>query len=114
MSQVTGVPTSFPGYAIGTRAMQLPDARINSYFLSVFGKPLRVVTVESERSSEPSVAQALHVINGDTINQKLRAPGGIVEAFLKLGASDEMVITHLYTAALSRPPSQNELRSLPW
>lgn len=112
VSQVTGVPTSFPGYAIGTRAMQLPDARINSYFLSVFGKPLRVVTVESERSSEPSVAQALHVINGDTINQKLRAPGGIVEAFLKLGASDEMVITHLYTAALSRPPSQNELRNL--
>ena len=112
VSQVTGVPTNFPGYGEGTRAMQLPDARVNSDFLSVFGKPLRVVTVESERSSEPSVAQALHVINGDTINQKLRAPGGIVDSFLKLGASDEMIITHLYTAALSRLPSQAELSNL--
>lgn len=112
VSQVTGVPTNFPGYGAGTRAMQLPDARVNSYFLSVFGKPLRVVTVESERSSEPSVAQALHVINGETINQKLRAPGGLVDAFLKLGASDEMVIRHLYTAALSRTPSETELGNL--
>ena len=92
--------------------MQLPDARINSYFLTVFGKPLRVLTVESERSAEPSVAQALHAINGETINQKLRATGGLVETFSKLGVSDEMVINHLYNAALSRPPSQTEMKQL--
>ncbi len=112
IAQVTGVPTDFPGLGAGTKAMQLPDARINSYFLTVFGKPPRVLTVESERSSEPSVAQALHVINGETINQKLRAPGGIVETFSKLGVSDEMVINHLYNAALSRPPSQTEMKQL--
>lgn len=112
VSQVTGVPTEFPGYAKGTRALQLPDAKLNNYFLSVFGKPLRLVTVESERTSEPSVAQALHTINGDTINQKLRANGGVVEAFLKLGLSDEMMIQHLYVAALSREPSTIEKAKL--
>ncbi|HMZ22790.1 MAG TPA: DUF1549 domain-containing protein, partial [Blastocatellia bacterium] len=41
VSQVTGVMTEFPGYPAGIRAMQLPDARVNSYFLTVFGKPPR-------------------------------------------------------------------------
>lgn len=112
ISQVTAVPTDFPGYARGTRAVQLPDARVNSYFLSAFGKPPRLVTVESERTAEPSVAQALHAINGDTINQKLRAPGGLVDSFVKLGVADELVLQHLYKAALSRPPSQAELQQL--
>jgi hypothetical protein len=112
VSQVTGAPTDFPGYPPGMRAVQLPDARVNSYFLQIFGRPPRAITCECERSAEPSVAQALHVINGETINQKLRAPGSIVDTFIKLGVSDEMAINHLYLAAFSRPPSQSELTSL--
>jgi hypothetical protein len=112
IAQVTGVPTEFPGYPAGTRALELPDARVNSYFLTIFGRPLRVTTCECERSAEPSVPQALHVINGETINQKLRAPGGIVDSFVKLGATDEMMINHLYLAALSRPPGQDEVKQL--
>jgi len=112
VAQVTGVPTEFPGYPAGMRAVQLPDARVNSYFLQIFGRPPRVITCECERSSEPSVTQALHIINGETINQKLRAPGGIVETFLKLGVSDEMLIDHLYLSALSRPPNKEEVAGL--
>jgi hypothetical protein len=54
----------------------------------------------------------LHVINGDTINQKLRAPGGLVDSFLKLGATDETIINHLYLSALSRRPEPAELSRL--
>jgi len=112
VSQVTGVPTEFPGYPIGIRAVQLPDARVNSYFLTIFGKPPRFATCECERTAEPSVTQALHVINGDTINQKLRAPGGLVDSFVKFGATDETIINHLYLSALSRRPEQAELERL--
>ncbi len=112
ISQVTGVPTEFPGYPAGMRAMQAPDSRVSSYFLTAFGKPPRIITCECERSSEPSVIQALHIINGETINQKLRAPNGIVDSFIKLGASDEMIVNHLYTAALSRPPGKDEINKL--
>jgi hypothetical protein len=112
ISQVTGVPTEFPGQPAGTRAMQLPDSRVNSYFLTIFGKPPRLATCECERTSEPSVAQALHIINGETINQKLRAPGGIVDSFVRLGVSDQMMINHLYLAALSRPPRNDEVNLL--
>jgi Protein of unknown function (DUF1553)/Protein of unknown function (DUF1549) len=112
ISQVTGAPTAFPNYPAGMRAMQLPDARINSYFLKAFGKPERATTCECERSSEPTVTQALHIINGDTINQKLRAPGGVVDNFVRLGFSDEAIINHIYLAALSRRPSPGEMESL--
>ncbi len=112
ISQVTGMPTIFPDYPVGMRAMQLPDARVDSYFLKAFGRPERVNTCECERSSEPTVTQALHIINGETVNQKLRAPGSIVDNFIKLGFSDEAIINHLYLSAFSRQPSQSEKTGL--
>jgi uncharacterized protein DUF1553/uncharacterized protein DUF1549 len=112
ISQVTGAPTTFPGYPAGMRAMQLPDARVNSYFLKAFGRPERTTTCECERSSEPTVTQALHIINGDTINQKLRAAGGVADYFVRQGFSDEAIINHIYLSALSRRPSPVELKNM--
>ncbi|MBL8207544.1 MAG: DUF1553 domain-containing protein [Blastocatellia bacterium] len=112
LSQVTNVPTMFPDFAPGTRAIQLPDSRINQYFLKVFGKPPRVATCECERSAEPTVQQALHIINGETLNQKLRAPGGFVDNVMKLGLPDEMIVEHLYLSAFARKPSEKESASL--
>ena len=112
LSQVTNVPTMFPDFANGTRAIQLPDSRLNQYFLKVFGKPPRVATCECERSSEPTVQQALHIINGETLNQKLRAPGGFVDNVVKLGLPDEMIVEHLYLSAFARKPSEKETTNL--
>ena len=78
ISQVTGVRENFPGFP-GRRALQLPDAAVDSYFLTAFGRPPRVTAADSERQQEPSITQALHVINGDTINRKLRAPRGLIQ-----------------------------------
>lgn len=108
MSQVTGVPAQFPGMPSGTRAMQLPDVRIQSQFLDVFGRPARAICDASERSSDPSIAQALHVINGDTLNKKLSAADGMVALVQKLGLSDGRALEQLYLSALSRYPSEAE------
>ena len=40
-SEVTKVPEKFEGYPAGTRALQLPDTAVRSYFLSAFGRPVR-------------------------------------------------------------------------
>jgi hypothetical protein len=45
ISQVTGVPTDFPGYPAGVRAMQLPDSRVNFYFLAAYGE-IKVKPIE--------------------------------------------------------------------
>lgn len=108
ISQVSGVPTAFDGYPSGTRAMQLPDVLIKSEFLNAFGRPKRVICDAGERSSDPSIAQALHVINGDTLNRKLMAKDGVVSLFLKLGLSDSRMIDQVYLSAFSRNPSDAE------
>lgn len=108
ISQVTGVPTEFAGYAKGTRALQLPDSQVVSTFLSAFGRPERVQTCSCERQQEPSVAQALHLTNGDTVNQKLRASGGVIDALLDASTPNERILDQLYLSALCRPPTDAE------
>jgi len=112
MSQVTGVPTAFPGMPAGTRAMQLPDVRIQSQFLDVFGRPPRIICDAGERSMDPSIAQALHVINGETLNRKLSNPEGYPSLVLKLGLSDAKILDHLMLSAFSRYPAPREKADL--
>lgn len=108
MSQVTGAPTAFSGYPAGTRALQLPDTQVKSEFLASFGRPARILCDAAERASDPTITQALHVINGDTLNKKLSAPQGTIALFLKLGLSDRRIMEYMYLSAFSRYPSDSE------
>jgi hypothetical protein len=112
LSQVTGVPETFAGYPPGTRALQLPDTRVKSYFLTAFGRPERLVTSSGERQADPSLAQALHAINGETLNKKLMSPEGVIGRLLSQGATDEAVVRSLYLSALSREPTAEEDKAL--
>jgi hypothetical protein len=112
MSQVTNVPTKFDGYALGLRADQLPDVRVKSEFLTSFGRPPRILCDAAERSQAPSVAQALHVINGDTLNQKLSAPDGFAALAVKLGLSDSRLLDIVFLSAYSRYPTDTEKHEL--
>jgi hypothetical protein len=114
MSQVTGMPSEFKKpdnkpYPKGTRALQLPDASVDSYFLRTFGRPERIITCECERSDEPSMTQVLHLANGETLNGKLRAAGNRVEQWMSSGRSDAEITDELYLLALSRHPTPREL-----
>jgi hypothetical protein len=111
-SEVTKVPEKFEGYPAGTRAQQLPDSAVGSYFLSAFGRPVRSQTRESERTSVPTVTQALHIFNGDTLNNKLRAPGSSIDMLLKLGFTDDQIVDYLYLASFSRHPRDKEQKAL--
>jgi hypothetical protein len=72
----------------------------------------RPTAADSERQQEPSITQALHVINGDTINKKLRAPKGLIDSLLAGPVDNQAAVERLYLAALSRLPSADELRGL--
>jgi Protein of unknown function (DUF1549)/Protein of unknown function (DUF1553)/Bacterial Ig-like domain (group 2) len=125
ISQVAGVPTVFdqieyPGadlvktefYAKGTRAVQLYDSAVVSRYLRTFGRNQRVITCQCERSNEPSLVQALHISNGDTIIKKLEAKDGKIDALLAGGLPNYRAIEELYLAALSRYPTDRELTPL--
>ncbi|MDB5331119.1 MAG: hypothetical protein JWP03_2270, partial [Phycisphaerales bacterium] len=108
LSQVTAVPTQFKDYPLGTRSVQLPDSNVDSYFLKAFGRPDRTITCACERTEQPSVAQTLHIANGDTINQKLQAKGSRVEQWVTANVPDEKIVEELYLSALSRLPTDDE------
>ncbi|MEX2287841.1 MAG: DUF1549 and DUF1553 domain-containing protein [Planctomycetaceae bacterium] len=108
LSQVTGTPTTFAGYPAGTRALQLRDSKVASYFLNTFGRPERTLTCECERSNEPSMVQVLHIMNGDTINAKLEHEKSRVSQFVSAGAAPEQIVDDLYMSALARTPRSDE------
>lgn len=111
IGQVTGVREEFRGHP-GRRALQLPDVAVESYFLTAFGRPPRLTAADSERQQEPSLTQALHVINGDTINRKLRAKQGLIEELVTRNVDHKTAVVRVYLAALSRRPTDEEVRTL--
>ncbi|MCB1087484.1 MAG: DUF1553 domain-containing protein [Verrucomicrobiae bacterium] len=121
IAQVTGVPTDFTEVALndgskaktdfypkGTRALELYDSAVDSYFLKTFGRNEREISCECERSNQPSLVQVLHVANGVTVNDKLASKDGIVEAMLKAKRPDAEIIDEAYLRCLSRPPTETE------
>jgi hypothetical protein len=111
-SQVTGAPTAFKDMPPGWRALQLPDSNIDSYFLESFGRAERKLTCECERTEEPSVAQVLHIANGDTVNQKLKQPNNRLDQLLAAGTPDEKIVEEAYLSALCREPTAQEKQQI--
>jgi hypothetical protein len=107
-SQVTGAPTEFKNYPKGFRALQLPDSKVESYFLASFGRPERDKTCTCERSTEPSVTQVLHLFNGDTVNKKLAAKDNMIEKALAAKTSRERIVEEAYLSTLARYPTTEE------
>jgi hypothetical protein len=121
-SDVTGVPTAFnqiksnagdaitpiATYPVGTRAVQVPDSLTASRFLEAFGRADRVQTCSCERTADASVSQALHLNNGQTLNDKLRNGKSVVAGWLDAKLSDAEVVDRLFLLALSRQPTAEE------
>jgi hypothetical protein len=105
---VTGVPTKFQKVPLGTRAIELPDAQYNNYFLNTFGKPRREGVCECERGTEPNLAQALDTLNSDDLAAKIGNPSGRIAQMLKGKKRHEEVVEDLYLAALARYPTAEE------
>jgi len=99
-------------YEEGTRALELYDSAVKSYFLKTFGRNERQITCECERSNQPSMIQVLHLANGDTLNDKLSRKDGVIDEMLKAGMSNPELVETAYLKTLSRPPNKRESKAL--
>lgn len=109
ISQTTDVPEKFNGWPLGYRAIQVWDNRMPSYFFQIFGRPVRASVCECERSDQPSIAQALHLLNAPEITSKISHRHGRVRRLAESDLSPEQIIAELYLCTLSREPTQAEL-----
>jgi len=105
---VTGVPEEFNGWPTGYRAIQIWDNRMPSYFFQAFGRPQRTSVCDCERGTEPSVAQALHMMNAAETISKLRSKDGHAARLAASELPPDKVIEEIYMTALSRRPSAEE------
>jgi hypothetical protein len=108
--QATDMPEKFTGVPLGTRAVQLPDGDANHPFLKTFGQPARELACECERESDSNLAQALQLINGPTVNDKLRNPNNRVGKLLAKKLSESDMLEELYLSTLSRPPDAEDVK----
>jgi len=109
--QVTEVPQKFAGLPLGARAVEIADGATSNYFLKTFGRSPRETVCACDVSLEPSLSQALHLLNGDVVHQKISA-GGLIPRWTEEGLSPEEIIERIYIRSLSRAPSELELADL--
>jgi hypothetical protein len=109
--QVTEVPEKFKGLPPGTRAVDLVDPPTDHYFLKIFGQPQREMACQCERSSESNLSQALQMINGPVVHNKLRDDKCRIARMFNEKKSDEEIITALYLSALARRPVSEEMEA---
>jgi len=112
VADATDVPTEFKDHPAGTRALQLKDTAVASYFLDTFGRPERVLTCTCERSDEPSMTQVLHLANGKTLLGKLEAKEGRIAKLIADNADADRIGEELFLSALSRLPTTTEQAAL--
>ena len=109
ISSATGVPESFKGYPLGTRAFELAEGGVNHPFLQAFSKPVRDVSCECAREEDPSLPQMLHLLNNKGMLAKVDSPKSRLAAALREKKSDAALIEEIYLATLSRRPTAAEV-----
>ena len=111
VSQVTETPNKFPGLPRGARAVEIADGNTGDYFLTTFGRATRTTVCSCEVKIDPNLSQALHLLNGVTIQKKIEE-GGVMKSLLKENQTPAQIIENLYLRCLSRPPTDQELARL--
>jgi len=108
--QVTGVSEEYAGHPRGTRAIELWDNQLPSYFLDTFGRSLRESPCECGSSGDPTMAQALHLLNAPEIELKIQAINSNITQLTNSTLTIEQLIDEISFRTLGRPPTNKEKR----
>jgi hypothetical protein len=111
ISRITRTKDKFQGLPLGARAVQIADGSTSNYFLTTFGRAKRASVCTCEVVMEPSLSQALHLINGETTTAKIR-DGARIRDELAAGRTPDQILDALYAECLSRAPSDTERATL--
>jgi len=112
ISQATNSPEKFRGLPLGARAVQIADGTTSTYFLTAFGRSPRVTVCDCEATTDPSLSQALHLLNGSTVHTKI-SQGGVIKQLLDVEKkSVDEIVVDLYVRCFSRKPTESETKEL--
>ena len=110
ITQVTETKDKFKGLPAGARSVEVADGKTTNYFLTTFGRVDREVICSREEVG-PTLSQALHLLNGETIEGKI-AQGGVVKRLLDAKKTPREIASDLYMRCFGRMPTDEELNKL--
>jgi hypothetical protein len=111
IAQVTKTPNKFRALPLGTKATRLADGNSSNYFLKTFGRASRLTVCSCEVKLEPNLSQALHLINGNSIHQRI-IQGKLIPKLMAEKKMNHEIIQYFYLSALSRKPTTREMSKL--
>ena len=91
--------------------MQIADGQTSTYFLTTFGRAKRETVSAEEANTDPSLSQALHMLNGSTVHGKI-TQGAVIKKLLDQKVPPEKVLETLFIRCLCRKPSDGERERL--
>ena len=107
ISQATNSDEKFRGLPVGARAVQIADGTTSTYFLTTFGRSPRTTVCDCEATTDPSLSQALHLINGSATSGKI-SRGKLVQTWIDQKLTVPQMIEKIYVRCLSRSPTKEE------
>jgi len=111
ISQITETPNKFQGLPVGARAVQIADGAVSNYFLTTFGRAKRESVASTEVKTDPNLSQALHLMNGDAVNDRIRR-GKVVDRLIAAGRKDPEIAEELFLRVFGRAPRADELAAV--
>jgi Protein of unknown function (DUF1553)/Protein of unknown function (DUF1549) len=106
IGQATGVPEDFPDQPDVTAAVQLVGTQTPSPALDILGRCARETACETTTTAGGGLAQALHLLNGQTVNTRLQR--GNLPRWLATSSTPGELLDNLYLHTVSRLPSAAE------
>jgi hypothetical protein len=107
ISQITETPNKFQGLPLGARAVQIADGAVSTYFLTTFGRAKRESVCSCEVKMEPTLSQALHLMNGDAVHDRIKS-GKIVARLVSEKKTDREIADDLFLRVFGRSPIEKE------
>ena len=110
VNDVTGTSEKYGRYPAGKRSVELP-LPVSSRFLSLYGRSGREFLGDLDPKLEPTLTQALYMINSRDVHRKLRSANGVLTRLIKEKTNNRELVTELYLTTLSRFPTDTELET---
>ena len=107
ISQITETPNKFQGLPLGARAVQIADGAVSNYFLTTFGRAKRESVCSCEVKMEPTLSQALHLMNGDAVHDRIKT-GKVVGTMIADKKTDKQIADELFLRVFGRGPNSKE------
>ena len=111
IGQVTQSPDKLPGLGENGKAVQIADGPTPNYFLTTFGRSTRQSPCSCEVKTNPTLSQAMHLLNGETTNGKIKQ-GKVVSNLLQGKEEPPKIVVELFQRCFSREPSNQELQDV--